>query len=132
MKAQTDSNSRGWKHFICREEKRKLAYWGTQGDPETGDPVSQDGEWGFIAFFCIACLSDADGHSLGRRDVSLTTYHLLEPPAVCSFTIMIFNFIKLWRTCVILSILLNLLILVLYPNVHPNLLNKLLPSCIPI
>jgi hypothetical protein len=24
------------------------------------------------------------------------------------------------------------LILVLYPNVHPNLLNKLLPSCIPI
>jgi hypothetical protein len=28
MKAQTDSNSRGWKDFICREEKRKTAYWG--------------------------------------------------------------------------------------------------------
>jgi hypothetical protein len=43
MKAQTDSNSRGRKDFICREfswrrEKRKTAYWGMQGDPETGDP----------------------------------------------------------------------------------------------
>jgi hypothetical protein len=27
MKAQADSNSRGWKDFICREEKRKPAYW---------------------------------------------------------------------------------------------------------
>jgi hypothetical protein len=39
MKAQTDSNSRGWKDFICREfswrkEKRKTAYWRMQGDPE--------------------------------------------------------------------------------------------------
>jgi hypothetical protein len=50
MKAQTDSNSRGRKDFICREfscrkEKRKTAYWGMQGDLETGDSVGQDGEW---------------------------------------------------------------------------------------
>jgi hypothetical protein len=50
MKAQTDSNSRGWKdficrEFICREEKRKSAYWGMQEDPETGDPMGQGGEW---------------------------------------------------------------------------------------
>jgi hypothetical protein len=43
MKAQTDSNSRGWKDFICREfscrkEKRKTAYWGMQRDPETVIP----------------------------------------------------------------------------------------------
>jgi hypothetical protein len=31
MKAQADSNSRGWKDFICREEKRKTAYWRMQG-----------------------------------------------------------------------------------------------------
>jgi hypothetical protein len=54
MKAQTDSNSRGRNDFICREEKRKTAYCGMQGDPETGDPMGQGGEWGFIAFFCIA------------------------------------------------------------------------------
>jgi hypothetical protein len=53
MKAQADSNSRGWKDFICREEKRKTAYWGMQGDLETGDPVGQGGEWGFIAFFVL-------------------------------------------------------------------------------
>jgi hypothetical protein len=45
MKAQTDSNSRGWKDFIC---------WRMQGDPETGDPVGQGGDWGFIAF--LHCL----------------------------------------------------------------------------
>jgi hypothetical protein len=49
MKAQTDSNSRGWKAFICREfswrkEKRKTAYWGMQGDLETGNPMGQGGE----------------------------------------------------------------------------------------
>jgi hypothetical protein len=41
---------------------------------------------GFIAFLSIAwgqrCLSDADRSFLGRRGVSLTTYHLLGPPAV--------------------------------------------------
>jgi hypothetical protein len=50
MKAQTDSNSRGRKdficrEFICREEKRKTAYMGMQGDLETGDPMGQGGEW---------------------------------------------------------------------------------------
>jgi hypothetical protein len=45
MKTQADSNSRGWKDFICREEKRKIAYWRMQGDPETGDPMGQGGEW---------------------------------------------------------------------------------------
>jgi hypothetical protein len=54
MKAQTDSNSRGQKDFICREEKRKTAYWGMQGDLETGDPMGQGGEWSFIAF--LHCL----------------------------------------------------------------------------
>jgi hypothetical protein len=34
MKAQADSNSRGWKDFICREQKRKTAYWRMQGDPK--------------------------------------------------------------------------------------------------
>jgi hypothetical protein len=65
MKAQMDSNSRGHKDFICREfsfrkEKRKTTFWGMQGDPETGDPVGQGGEWGFIAFFVLP----------GGRDVS--------------------------------------------------------------
>jgi hypothetical protein len=50
MKAQTDSNSRGHKDFICREfrwrkEKSKTAYWGMQRDPKTGDPIGQRGEW---------------------------------------------------------------------------------------
>jgi hypothetical protein len=59
MKAQTDFNSRGRKDFICREfswrkEKRKTAYWRMQGDPETGDPLDQGGERGFIAY--LHCL----------------------------------------------------------------------------
>jgi hypothetical protein len=59
IKAQTDSNRRAQKDFICREfswtkEKRKTAYWRMQGDPETGNPMGQGGEWGFIAYFCIA------------------------------------------------------------------------------
>jgi hypothetical protein len=50
MKAQTDSNSRGQKdficrEFICREKKRKTAYWGMQGDLENSDPMGQGGEW---------------------------------------------------------------------------------------
>jgi hypothetical protein len=44
-KAQADSNSGGRKDFICREENRKTAYWTMQGDPETGDPVGQVGDW---------------------------------------------------------------------------------------
>jgi hypothetical protein len=59
MIAQADSNSRGQKDFICREfswrkERRKTAYWRMQGDLETGDPVGQRGEWGFIAY--LHCL----------------------------------------------------------------------------
>jgi hypothetical protein len=38
MKAQVDSSSRGWKDFICREEKGKTARCGMQGNPETSDP----------------------------------------------------------------------------------------------
>jgi hypothetical protein len=99
MKAQTDSNSRGQKDFISREfswrkEKRKTAYWGMKRDPETGDPMGQGGEWSFIVF-CIAwwwrCLSDANGHFLGRRSVSLTTYHLLGPPAFCPSVLQIYD-----------------------------------------
>jgi hypothetical protein len=50
MKAQADSNSRGWKDFICRDfswrkEKRKAAYWGMQGDLETDDPMGQVRDW---------------------------------------------------------------------------------------
>jgi hypothetical protein len=43
MKSQTDSNNRGQKYFICREKKRKTAYWGMQGDLETGDTMGQGG-----------------------------------------------------------------------------------------
>jgi hypothetical protein len=65
MKAQTDSNSRGRKDFICREfswrkEKRKTAYWRMQRDPETSDPLSQVGEWGFIAY--LHCLMAGDAN----------------------------------------------------------------------
>jgi hypothetical protein len=45
MKAQTDFNSRGQKDFICREEKRKTAYWGMQGDLETSDSMGWVGDW---------------------------------------------------------------------------------------
>jgi hypothetical protein len=58
MKAQTDSNSKGQKDFICtdfswRKENRKTAYWGMQGDLETCDPMDRGGDWGFIAYFCV-------------------------------------------------------------------------------
>jgi hypothetical protein len=90
MKAQTDFNSRGQKHFIYRElswrkEKRKTAYWGMQGDPETDDPMGQGGEWGFIPYFhCLMAEMPFRYKQafLGRRSVSLTTYRLLGPPAV--------------------------------------------------
>jgi hypothetical protein len=69
MKAQADSNSRSRKDFICREfswrkEKRKTAYWRMQGDPETGDPVGQGGEWGFIAY--LHCLMAGDAFQMQR------------------------------------------------------------------
>jgi hypothetical protein len=44
-KAQVDSSNRGWEDFICRVEKRKTAWQGMQGDPETSGPVSQVGDW---------------------------------------------------------------------------------------
>jgi hypothetical protein len=53
IKAQADSSSKGQKDFICREEKRKTALWGMQGDPETGGPLGQVGDWVFIAFLSI-------------------------------------------------------------------------------
>jgi hypothetical protein len=64
MKAQTYSNSRGWKDFICRElgwrkEKRKTEYWRMQGDPEIRDPVGHGGEWGFIAYLHCLIAGDA-------------------------------------------------------------------------
>jgi hypothetical protein len=44
MKAQADSSSRGQKGFICKEEK-KTAWWGMQGDLETGGLLGQGGDW---------------------------------------------------------------------------------------
>jgi hypothetical protein len=45
MKAQVDSSNRGWKYVICREEKRRTAWWGMQGDLETSGPVDCVGDW---------------------------------------------------------------------------------------
>jgi hypothetical protein len=49
MKVQVDSSSRGQKDFIFRGKKRKTAQWGMQGDPETGGPMGQGGDWVFTA-----------------------------------------------------------------------------------
>jgi hypothetical protein len=60
---------------------------GYAGGP--GNLRSHGSGWGlgFYSLFCIArgqrYLSGADKSFLGRRGVSLTTYHLLRPPAVC-------------------------------------------------
>jgi hypothetical protein len=54
MKAQADSNSRGWKDFICREEKRKIAYWRMQGDRKPVIPWVRLGI-GFYSLF-LHCL----------------------------------------------------------------------------
>jgi hypothetical protein len=50
MKEQVDSNSRGQKDFIYREEKRKSS-WVHEAGP--GNPWSGGSGWklGFIAFF---------------------------------------------------------------------------------
>jgi hypothetical protein len=45
MKAQVDSSSRDRKDFICKEKKRKTAWWGMQGDLETGSQMGQGGDW---------------------------------------------------------------------------------------
>jgi hypothetical protein len=93
MKAQADSSSRGRKDFICREEKRKAAWRACRGTWETHGPMGQVGDWVFITFLYIApgqgCLSGADRGFLGRRGVSLTTYHLLGPPTVCPSILII-------------------------------------------
>jgi hypothetical protein len=39
MKAQVDSSSRGWKDFICREEKDCIVE--NEGGPESSDPLGQ-------------------------------------------------------------------------------------------
>jgi hypothetical protein len=87
MKAHAHSSSRGQKDFICAGEKRKTAWWGMQGDPETGVLLVRLEIVFFIAGLYIApgwrCLSGAERGFLGRRGVSSTTYHLLGPPAVC-------------------------------------------------
>jgi hypothetical protein len=89
MKAQVDSNSRGQKDFICREEKKDCIL-GNAGGP--GNRWSHRSRWGvgFIAYFSISwgqrCLSDANRHFLGRRSVSLTSCGL-------SFTIFLNGFI---------------------------------------
>jgi hypothetical protein len=84
MKAQVDSNNGGWKDFICREEKRKTAYWRMQGDPETGDPLGQHGEWGFIAFlYCLmAEMPFRCKWEFPREKCLLDPYSLMGPPAV--------------------------------------------------
>jgi hypothetical protein len=92
------SPSWGWKHrhtptaevgkilFVEKRREEKDCILENAGGP--GNRWSRGLGWGlgFIAFFCIAwrqrCLSGADRGFLGRRDVSLITYHLLGPPAV--------------------------------------------------
>jgi hypothetical protein len=55
MKAQVDGlHNRDQKDFICRDKKRKTAWWGMQGNPETSGPMGQGGDWVFIAFLSIA------------------------------------------------------------------------------
>jgi hypothetical protein len=49
-------------NFSWRKKKRKTAYWGMQGDLETGDPVGQVGEWGFIAY--LHCLMAGDAFQM--------------------------------------------------------------------
>jgi hypothetical protein len=34
-----------WRILVGEKEKRKIAYWRMQGDPETSDPMGQGGEW---------------------------------------------------------------------------------------
>jgi hypothetical protein len=82
MKAQVDSRSRGWKDFICREEKRKAA-WGACREA-TGKQWSHGSGWK-LCFYSLFVLPEGGGVSqgenrsfLGRRSVSLANYHLLK------------------------------------------------------
>jgi hypothetical protein len=54
MKAQVDSSSRGQKDFICREEKRKTARCGMQGDPKQVIPWIRVVIGFYNLFLCIA------------------------------------------------------------------------------
>jgi hypothetical protein len=58
MKAQTESNSRGQKDFICREGKRKTAYWGMQGVPKPVIPWVRVGSE-FYSLFALPEGGDA-------------------------------------------------------------------------
>jgi hypothetical protein len=49
-KAQVDSSSRGWKDFICREEKRKAA-WGYSEGPRNQWFHGSGWKLGFYSFF---------------------------------------------------------------------------------
>jgi hypothetical protein len=69
MKAQADSNSRGQKDFICREEKDCILE--SFCILETSDPMGQGGEWGFIAF--LHCLMVEMSFRCKGRSVSLTS-----------------------------------------------------------
>jgi hypothetical protein len=94
MKAQTDSNSRGRKdfirgEFICRKEKRKIAYWRMQADPKPVIPWFRVGS-GFYSLFlyCLRvempfrckqaafpgekCLLDLQGLSFTMKNVERT------------------------------------------------------------
>jgi hypothetical protein len=55
MKAQANSSSRDSKDFICREEKRKTAWWGMQGGPRNW--WSHRSGWGLsFKVFLAYCL----------------------------------------------------------------------------
>jgi hypothetical protein len=82
MKAQTDSNSRGQKDFICREEKRKTAYWGMQGNPKPLIPWVREGS-GVLQPF-LHCLR-AEMPFRGRWAFSREEKCLLDLPRGLSF-----------------------------------------------
>jgi hypothetical protein len=66
MKAQVDSDSRGQKDFICREEKRKTAYWRMQEDPETSDPGGGKGLVGSGVYSLFALPDGEDAFQMQR------------------------------------------------------------------
>jgi hypothetical protein len=85
MKAQVDPNSRGQKILFVEKRRERLHIGECKGTRKPVIPWVRLGI-GFYSLFCIAwgqrCLSGADRGFLGRRGVSLITYHLLGLPAV--------------------------------------------------
>jgi hypothetical protein len=71
MKARADSSSKGWKDFICGEERGKAA-WGKARGPGNLWFCGLGWKLGFYSIFVLP----------GARSVSLINYHLLGPPAV--------------------------------------------------